>query len=183
MDEAEEILNEIEKKAEKQFLPIVGPDKGKILTGKVREIQPRTVLEVGTLIGYSAILIGRELPKDSLIVTIEIHKSEAKIAERNISRAKISAKVKIISGDAKKRIPELDHSFDFLFIDAEKTEYYKYLKLAEEKIHKGTVIIADNAGIFAEQMEDYLSYIRKSGKYKSTYVKVGQDGMEISTKL
>ena len=52
--------------------------------------------------------------------------------------------------------------FDFAFIDAEKTEYLRYLKLAEHKLHKGTVVFADNAGIFAAQMADYLHYVRRS---------------------
>ena len=52
----------------------------------------------------------------------------------------------------------------------------------EDKLHKGTVIVADNAGIFADQMQDYLEYVRKSGKYQSRYVQVGEDGLEISVK-
>jgi predicted O-methyltransferase YrrM len=183
MDKSEEILKEIEEFAEKKFLPIIGPDKGKIMAKKIKETHPKRVLEIGTLIGYSAILIGKELTEDSCIVTIEIHKKEAKAARNNILRAQIPAKVQIINGDAKEKIPELKGPFDFVFIDAEKTEYYEYLRLTEEKIHKGTVIVADNAGIFAEQMVDYLNYVRKSGKYKSTYIQVGQDGIEISTKL
>ena len=77
-------------------------------------------------------------------------------------------------------IPTLNDSFDFVFIDAEKSQYYQYLKLAEHKLHKGTVVFADNAGIFAEEMKDYLNYVRNSGNYKSRYVQVGEDGVEIS---
>lgn len=80
-------------------------------------------------------------------------------------------------------IPTLKETFDFVFIDAEKSEYFKYLKLAEGKLQKGAVVFADNAGFFAEQMGDYLDYVRNSGKYKSRYIKVGEDGVEISVKL
>jgi catechol O-methyltransferase len=64
----------------KQFLPIIGPHKGQILVEAVREIKPKRVLEVGTLIGYSAILIAKELEKKAHLITIEIHVDEASVA-------------------------------------------------------------------------------------------------------
>ena len=73
--------------------------------------------------------------------------------------------------------------FDAVFIDAEKTEYYMYLQLMEDKLHRGAVVVADNAGIFASQMKDFLDYVRYSGKYKSKFIRVGEDGLEISVKL
>jgi predicted O-methyltransferase YrrM len=70
-----------------------------------------------------------------------------------------------------------------VFIDADKTEYLDYLRLAEDKLHKGSVVVADNAGIFADQMKDYVDYVRSSGRYSSEYVPVGEDGLEVSVKL
>ena len=78
MSKADEVLREIERRAETEFLPIVGPDKGRILADIVRDAKPKRVLEVGTLIGYSAILMGKELGKHVQIITIEIHAEEAK---------------------------------------------------------------------------------------------------------
>jgi predicted O-methyltransferase YrrM len=176
------VLKEIEKITDTQFLPIVGPEKGRILAELVHKVKPKRVLEVGTLIGYSAILIGRELDVDTCLTTIEIHAHEAEIAERNIQEAGIGAKVEVVVGDALKVIPKLKSKFDFVFIDADKTEYLQYLKLVEAKLHKGSVIFADNAGIFAEQMKDYLDYVQSSGKYTSKYIQVGEDGVEISVK-
>jgi predicted O-methyltransferase YrrM len=178
-----DVLEEIEAMAQREFLPIIGPDKGKILAKAVRKAKPKHVLEVGTLIGYSAILIGKELGSDAEITTIEIHAKEAKKAEENIRRARIPPKVNIIVGNALTVIPTLKDCFEAVFIDAEKTEYLQYLRLMEDKLHKGAVVVADNAGIFADQMQDYLEYIRKSGKYKSTYFQVGDDGVEVSVKL
>jgi predicted O-methyltransferase YrrM len=105
------------------------------------------------------------------------------LAGQNIGRANIPPKVKIITGDALQVIPTLKGMFDFVFIDAEKSEYYQYLKLAEGKLQRGAVVFADNVGAFADQMGDYLDYVRASGKYKSRYVQVGKDGVEISVKL
>jgi predicted O-methyltransferase YrrM len=183
LTKADEVLREIEGMTQKQFLPIIGPEKGKFLVEAFRKVKPKHVLEVGTLIGYSAVLIGKELDEDATITTIEIHAAEAKMAEANVKRAGIPPKVKVIVGNALKLIPTLKDCFDAVFIDAEKTEYYEYLRLIEDKLHKGTVIVADNAGIFADQMQDYLGYVRNSGKYKSKFVQVGEDGVEISIKL
>jgi caffeoyl-CoA O-methyltransferase len=183
LSNADDVLYQIERGVHKDFLPIVGPRRGKILASEVRKVKPQHVLEVGTLIGYSAIVMGKELEEDAEIVTIEIHRDEAEIARENIMKANIPPKVTIITGYAKDVIPTLKGCFDFAFIDAEKTEYLQYLRLAEDKLHKGTVVFADNAGIFADQMRDYLHYVRKSGKYKSKYVQVGDDGVEISVRL
>jgi predicted O-methyltransferase YrrM len=183
LTKAEEVLREIEAMTEHEFLPIVGPRKGKILAEAVRKVKPKRVLEVGTLIGYSAILIGKELGSDAQITTIEIHAEEAKAARENIRRAEIPPKVDVIVGDAVKVIPTLKDCYDAVFIDAEKSEYYEYLRLMEPKLHKGTVVVADNAGIFADQMRDYLDYVRNSGNYESKFYRVGEDGVEVSIKL
>lgn len=180
---ADEMLRLIEKASEKYFLPIIGPEKGKFLAEEVRKAKPRRILEVGTLIGYSAILMGIEMDDKSEIVSIEIHRDEAELAGKNIVRANVMPKIKIIVGDALVAISTLEGDFDFVFIDAEKTEYLQYLKLAEGKLRKGTVVFADNAGVFADQMGDYLDYVRNSGKYCSRYIQVGGDGVEISVKI
>jgi predicted O-methyltransferase YrrM len=107
LSSADGVLRQIEAASEKQFLPIVGPHKGKILAEEVRKAKPRHVLEVGTLIGYSAILMGKELDESAEIVTIEIHRGEAETAGENILKANIPAKVKIITGNAIEVIPTL----------------------------------------------------------------------------
>ena len=97
----------------------------------MRKAKPQHVLEVGTLIGYSAILMGKELDEKAEIVTIEIHRDEAELAGQKHCKGKHSAaKIKIITGDALQVIPTLKGQFDFAFIDAEKNEYFQYLKLS-----------------------------------------------------
>jgi predicted O-methyltransferase YrrM len=183
MSEAVEILKEIEKKTKKQFLPIIGPHKGKTLEEVIRDIKPNRVLEVGTLIGYSAILMAKELDSKAHLITIEIHEDEAEIARENIRRAKMAPKVDVITGDAKQVIPTLKGKFDMVFIDAEKSEYMEYMRLVEPKLHTGSVVVADNAGIFADDMKDYLDHVRSSGKYTSKYISYGEDGVEVSVRL
>lgn len=180
---AREILRRIEKEAKRGYLPIIGPERGKILVDLVRKVKPKRVLEIGTFIGYSTIMMGKELDSDAEIITIEIDEDEARIARRNIEMAGIKPKVQVIVGNALEVIPKLSGEFDLVFIDAAKREYLDYLKLVEKKLHRGSVVIADNAGIFAHSMKDYLGYVRKSGKYKSRFIPVGDDGIEVSVKL
>jgi predicted O-methyltransferase YrrM len=183
LSEAEVVLSEIEVLSQKSFLPIIGPEKGTVLVDAICHHKPKRLLEVGTLIGYSAIMMGKELPADAELITIEIHGDEAYVAERNIQRARIAAKIQVLVGDAKKVIPKLSGKFDLVFLDAEKIEYIEYLRLVEDKLNPEAVVIADNAGIFAEQMHEYLEYVRSSGKYRSRYFGFGSDGVEVSVKL
>lgn len=178
----EAVLRDIEKRANREFLPIVGPEKAKIIAGTIRNTRPTRVLEVGTLIGYSAIIISKELDDNAQLVTLEIHGEEVEDALENIRKAATPAKVNVIQGNAIHVIPKLTGCFDFVFLDAEKTEYLDYLRLADDKLCEGAVIVADNAGIFANQMKDYLDYVRNSGKYSSKYLPMGVDGIETSVK-
>lgn len=166
-----------------KFLPIIGHQKGRVLAEIIHRIKPKRVLEVGTLIGYSVILMGKELESDSCLITIEIHADEAKRARENIEKAKVPPTIEVIVGDAIEILPKLTGKFDMVFIDADKREYLDYLRLVEDKLHKGSVVVADNAGIFADQMRDYLDYVRSSGNYNSKYVPTGEDGLEVSVKL
>ena len=192
LGKAKQILKEIEEKAlGKRFLPIVGPNRGQILVKVVREIKPKRVLEVGTLVGYSAILMGKELEKDAQIITIEIDPNNARKAEENIRKAEIPPIVEVLVGDAIEILPRLNGPFDLSFIDAAKTEYLHYLRLIEDKLHKGGVIIADNVA----SAPSYLDYVKSSGKYRSRFECVDQtvlttpsgpyhrNGLEISIKL
>ncbi|MEM5802018.1 MAG: O-methyltransferase [Candidatus Aenigmatarchaeota archaeon] len=190
MDKTLHVLRILEKLSEKQFIPSIGPIKGKIIEGEIKKHLPKKILEIGALFGYSAILMARLLPRDGKVVTIEIDPKYADIARKNIEYANLSNKIKVIVGDALEVIPKLKEKFDFLFIDAAKEEYLNYLKLAEKNLKKGSIVIADNVGIFAYHLQDYLNYVRNSGKYKSKTIEVPleffkniKDAMEISVKL
>lgn len=166
LSKAEKILKEIEDEARrKRFLPIVGPNRGQILVRIIHEKKPKRVLEVGALVGYSAILMGKELERDAHLITIEIDANNARIAEENIRKAEIPPTVEVLVGDAIEVIPRLKGPFDLSFIDATKTEYLNYLRLIEDKLHKGSVIVADNVA----RAPSYLNYVRSSEKYSSRF--------------
>jgi predicted O-methyltransferase YrrM len=186
----EEVMKEIEEEARSKFLPIIGPAKGTILDSLVIRTRPRRVLEVGTLVGYSAIRIGRLLPAGGSMTCIEVDGRMAQRAKKNIERAGLSGKVSVLVGDAKHVIPTLKHTLDMLFLDAAKDEYLSYLKLAEPLLHKGSVVVADNVIVFADEMKDYLDYVRMSGIYRSECIEAAlasdpgtMDGIEVSVML
>ncbi|UCD45949.1 MAG: class I SAM-dependent methyltransferase [Candidatus Bathyarchaeota archaeon] len=180
---AEQVLRNIEGSRRRWYLPILGREKGRILVDVVRRFKPRRILEVGTLVGYSAILMGMELDDGAELITIEIDEDEAESARENIREARLRARIRVLVGDALELIPTVDGEIDMVFLDAAKHEYLKYLMLVEERLHAGSVVVADNVGSFHRSMGVYLDYVRNSGKYDSEHIPVGWDGIEISVKL
>lgn len=177
--EAKKVLEKIED--EGHFM-IVGPRKGKVLINMVKKKRPKRILEVGTYVGYSAILMADAMQGNTKITTLESNPSNAQEAAENIKKAGLDKIVEIKIGDAKELIPTLSNKFDFMFIDAAKDEYLTYLLTAEKKLEKKAVVIADNVKIFEDDMRDYLESVRKSGKYESRTFDVGSDALEVSIK-
>jgi len=111
MAKPSDVLKSLEKMAKKEFVPSIGPVKGRIITEIIRKYNPKNILEVGTLYGYSAILMAAAsdiLHEDRKVVTIEIDRSIADIARKNVAAAGLSEKINVIFGDALEVIPKLD---------------------------------------------------------------------------
>jgi predicted O-methyltransferase YrrM len=163
------VLKALVKMAEKEFVPSIGPIKGKIIAKIIKKYKPRNILEIGTLYGYSAILMASMLSSSNgRVVTIEINKLVAEAAIRNIEDAGLSDKIMVVIGNALNVIPKLDQRFQLMFLDAAKNEYLGYLRLAEKKcLGKGAVVVADNVKVSKNEMLDYLEYVKYSGLYKS----------------
>lgn len=188
-DPADAVLREIEEMGKKSFIPSIGPVKGKILAEVVKKHKPRKILEVGSLYGYSAILIAKNSPAKAEITTVEKNPEHARITEQNVERAKLEGQIKVLRGDAIEILSKLPGPFDLVFLDAEKAQYLDYLKAVENKLHQGSVVVADNVGVFQDQMQNYLHYVRNTGRYRSQTVdtllefsETTKDAMEISEK-
>lgn len=198
------ILAEIEETARKEFLPSIGPIKGKIIEDVIKEYKPKKALEIGTLHGYSAILIANIIlsgkydnenfnsersSTEPILISVEKDQRLANIARKNIEKARLSEKIQVINGDALEIIPKLKSKFNMIFLDATKSEYLKYLQLIEKNslLNKRAVIVADNVLIYENEMKDYLDYVRNSGKYISRttetsleFSKNVKDALEVS---
>jgi len=189
LDPADTVMREIEEMGKRSFIPSIGPVKGRIIAEVVAKLKPRKILEVGALYGYSAILIAKNSPANAEITTVEKNPEHVRITQQNIERAQLEDQIKIIQGDAKQVLPTLPGPFDLVFLDAEKTQYLDYLKAVENKLHQGSVVVADNVGVFQDQMQNYLHYVRNTGRYRSRTVdtllefsETTKDAMEISEK-
>ncbi|OEH92779.1 O-methyltransferase [Bacillus solimangrovi] len=126
----------------------VSPTQGKLLHLLAKMKGAKTILEIGTLGGYSSIWLGNALPDDGCLVTLEYNEKHVKVANENIKKAGLDHKIKIIEGPALETLPTLESkgftSFDFIFIDADKPSNPYYLNWALKLSKPGTVIIVDN---------------------------------------
>jgi predicted O-methyltransferase YrrM len=126
----------------------VTPAQGKLLALLVRAMRARRVLEIGTLGGYSTIWMARELPDDGILITLEISPGHAAVAQRNLERARLADRTRIIvdpaSDTLKRLIADGIEPFDFVFIDADKERSVEYFDAALTLSHAGSVIIVDN---------------------------------------
>ncbi|MBS3158611.1 tRNA (adenine(22)-N(1))-methyltransferase TrmK, partial [Candidatus Woesearchaeota archaeon] len=161
-------------------LPIIGREKGSVLENVIKETKPDAVLEIGALVGYSSILMAKNMKKGR-IISIEVNKKNTEAAKMNIERAGFKDRIEVINGDALEIIPELGETFDVIFIDAQKESYFRYLKAAEPLMADNATIVADNAKRFAAEMKDYLDYVRAN--YSSKLHDFGADGVEVSRRI
>ena len=126
----------------------VSPVLGKFLYMLAKLARARRILEIGTLGGYSAIWLGRALPEDGRLLTLEIDPLHARIARRNLARAMLLGTVEVREGAAPDLLAKLvaagEEAFDLIFIDADKEAYLEYFDLSLKLSRPGTLIVADN---------------------------------------
>lgn len=136
----------------------VAPNQGKLLMLLALAQGARRILEIGTLVGYSAIWLARALPPGGCLVTLEMDKHHAEIAAANIKHADLDGVVNIRIGRAQEilaaMVAEKTKPFDFIFIDAGTESYPEYLEPSIELAHVGTVIVIDNVANNAKIIDE-----------------------------
>ncbi|TTB56406.1 Catechol O-methyltransferase [Bagarius yarrelli] len=162
----------------------VGDEKGSILDSMVTEVNPSTVLELGTYCGYSTVRIGRLLSSPgSKLITLEFNPANAAVAKQIITHAGLQEKVILVEGSSGDLIPRIKErfgitTFDFIFLDHWKDRYLPDIKLLEEcgLLRKGSVLLADN--VICPGAPEYLKYVRNNPRYENKkipkYTKVHQ---------
>jgi predicted O-methyltransferase YrrM len=138
----DEVMAEMEAVAERDSVPIVQWETGRLLAALCGALDP-VVLEVGTAIGYSTLHMAQALDRGR-IVTLELDPDRAAQARGYLERAGVADRVDIVEGDALETIRGLDGPFDLLFVDAAKGEYPRYIELAEPKLSERAVLVVDN---------------------------------------
>jgi caffeoyl-CoA O-methyltransferase len=116
----------------------------------------RKVVEVGTLAGYSALVMARALPEDGHLWTIEFDPKHVRIARENLAAAGLAERVTVLEGAGLDVLPglEKDGPFDAVFVDADKRNYDGYGRWASRNVRKGGLLIGDNAFLFGRLLED-----------------------------
>jgi caffeoyl-CoA O-methyltransferase len=134
----------------------VGPDDGRLIYILMRLANVRKAVEVGTLIGYSAIHMARGLAPGGRLWSIELEPHHAEVARANLAAARLSDRVTVVVGSALDILPDLVRQgpFDAVFIDADKVNYDRYGHWALENLRPGGLVIGDNAYLFGELMDD-----------------------------
>lgn len=170
-DDPQSVLNTIDSFVSETgtFLMNVGPEKGKLLAETIKDHKPLNTLELGSFLGYSAIIIAMFLPEEGSLVSVDHDKDSVAASKEIVKYAGLENKVHFINSTSDEAINALKKSFDFIFIDHEKNRYYSDLLLMENLnlINKGGIVFADNVGIFEDKMKDYFSHVRDSGAYTS----------------
>lgn len=126
------------------YAPIVPRDTAQLLKTFVTVTKPKRILEIGTAIGYSAILMAKNTPDDTEIITLERYEKVADIAINNIFEAGFEKKIRVVKGDACDVLNWLDGDFDMIFMDGAKGQYIEFLPRVMELLKKGGVLITDD---------------------------------------
>lgn len=144
-------------------------------------------VEIGTATGYGAINMGIAFERNGgHLYTLEIDPKMAATCRKNLKEVGLEKIVTCVEGDALKTIPTLKGQFDFVFIDAMKSDYMAYFKLLEPMLKPGAVVVADNCIKSKRAMQDYLTYVHESPDYETVVIRASDekgDGMAISYKV
>lgn len=194
-----QILEQIEQQALLDKVPIIRKEMESFLRVMLAVQRPKKILELGTAVGYSAILMSESLDSDATITTIENYEKRIPIAKKNISLAGKNEVITLLEGDALKIMPTLEaNQFDFVFMDAAKAQYVNFLPEVMRLMKSGAVLITDN--VFQEgdlieskyvvrrrdrtiqkRMREYLEIVKNHPQLETTIVPIG-DGITMSVK-
>lgn len=193
----EDFLEEIEKYAYENNVPIIHPEIAQLIKVIIKIIKPRNILEIGTAIGYSALVFASNIENDGKVITIERNERMIELAKKNIIKNGYENKIEIINGDANDILPSINGKFDIIFIDAAKSKYFEFLSYCLDNLNPNGIIISDNVlynGMIANEeivprrqktifrnMRKYLEYISNHPDLDTTIIPMG-DGIALSYK-
>lgn len=161
----------------------VAPREGLFLHNLVVKVHAKHALEIGTSNGYSGIWIGAGLRQTGgHLLTLEIDPGRAQLAQENFRAAGLEDVVTLKLGDALKEIPKLQGPFDFVFIDAWKQDYVKYLHMVLPMVPSGGVIVAHNVTDLRDELQDFIHEVQSNPQLKTTIENPGPGGFSVSYK-
>lgn len=192
-------LDELEQNALDTYVPIIRKEMQAFMKVLLAMQQPKRILEVGTAVGFSTLLMCEYGPENVEITTIENYEKRIPIAKENFKRAGREKQITLLEGDAGEILKTLDQTYDMIFMDAAKGQYIHWLPDIMRLMHKGSVLISDNVlqeGDLIEshyiverrnrtiykRMREYLYELKHNPKLLTTIVPLG-DGVTLSYKV
>ena len=192
------VCNAIEKEALADGVPIIRKEMGNLLKVLLLLKQPQKILEIGTAVGYSSILMSENMPENCRITTIETYEKRIPVAKNNFKRAGKEEVITLLEGDAMDILKELDGTYDFIFMDAAKGQYINFLPELLRLMPAGGLLISDNVlqeGDIVEsrygvtrrnrtihtRMREYIYTLTHAEQLETSIVPIG-DGITLSVK-
>lgn len=192
------MIEKIEKEALESHVPIIRKETQSFLKVLLGIKKPLRILEVGTAVGFSALLMSEYIPEDGHITTIENYEKRIPVAKENFKRAGKEEKITLLEGDALEIMRTLDGTYDFIFIDAAKGQYIYYMPEAIRLLSEGGVLMSDNVlqdgdvieSRFAverrnrtihSRMREYLYELKHDDRLLTSILPLG-DGVALSVK-
>lgn len=193
------LLDTIEKDAAKDNVPIIRRETGALLRTLTAAVRPTQILEIGTAVGYSALLMCRAMPESCHITTIEKYEKRIPAARENFKKAGEEARITLLPGDAGEVLGTLEgRRFDLVFMDGAKGQYLNWLPLLLGLMPVGGVLISDNVlqdGDIVEsrfavdrrnrtihsRMREYLYTLKHMEEFETAVIPIG-DGVAVSTR-
>ncbi len=196
--ENSEILETIEAEALRDQVPIIRKEMQSFLKVLLAVKKPMRILEIGTAVGFSALLMSESVSKDCRITTIEKYEKRIPIARQNFKRAGKVEQIELLEGDALEILKQLDGPYDFIFMDAAKGQYVFYLEETIRLLEKDGVLVTDNVlqdgdvieSRFAVErrnrtiharMREFLYNLKHDPRILTTIIPLG-DGVAVSVK-
>ncbi len=192
-------LDELEKEAIAGDIPIIRKPLQSFFKFLLRYVKPKSILEVGTAIGFSAILMSEYAPKDCKITTIEKYEKRIPVAKENFRKYGKEAQIELLEGDAAEILKDLTGPYDLIFMDAAKGQYLAFLPDVLRLLASGGLLLSDNVlqdGDVIEsrfalerrkrtthaRMREYLYELKHMPGLETVILPVG-DGITLTTKL
>ena len=194
----EELIEQIAETAVKNRVPIIRRETAALLKTMVTLVSPARILEVGTAVGYSALLMASVMPENCRITTIEKYEKRIPEAKENFRLAGMEEKITLLEGDAGEILGSLSGSFDFIFMDAAKGQYVHWLPDALRLLAPGGLLMSDNVlqdGTIVEsryaverrdrtihvRMREYLYTLKHMKNLETAILPIG-DGVALSVR-
>lgn len=190
-------LKDMEDYALNNHIPIVDKEVAQFLNVLIKIKDAKNILEIGSAIGYSSILMSNAMEKQGMVTTIERREDMIILAKENIKKYNFNESINLLEGEAQEILPTIKDKFDFIFIDAAKGKYMEFLPSCIDMLKNGGVIVSDNVlfkGMVANddlvvrrkktivrRMREYLDYISDNPILETSILPVG-DGVALSYK-